>query len=169
MFRKMLIGAFAAVAFVAAPAAAQYNITVTPDPVPPGGTVTVTGDLCAAGAEVTVTLAPTATQRSLTGPIQVGSGQANEDGEYSIDVQIPGDLDPGTYDLTVFCDGLFVQSVQITVTGPSTPTTQPSTGSDDLARTGSNLNGLGLMGAGLLLGGGIVLFATRERRLARAA
>lgn len=168
MFRKMLIGAFAAVALAAAPAAAQYNITATPDPVLPGGTVTVTGDLCAAGAEVTVTLAPAATQRALDEPIQVGSGQANEDGEYSIDVQIPADLDPGTYDLVVFCDGLFVESVQITVAGPQVPTTQPPTGGDDLVRTGSNLNGLGLMGAGLLLGGGIVLFATRERRHAAA-
>jgi hypothetical protein len=165
MFRKMLIGALAAVALLAAPAAAQYNITVTPDPVPPGGTITVTGDLCAAGAIVTITLSPTTAQRAaLDGPIELGSGQANEEGEYAIDVQIPADLDPGTYDLAVFCDGGFVRSVQITIAGPEVPTTQPPRGGGDIVRTGSDLNGLGLMGAGLLLGGGMVLFATRERR-----
>jgi LPXTG-motif cell wall-anchored protein len=173
MFRKMLIGAIAATVLFAVPAAAQYNITVTPGTVVPGGTVTITGDQCASNAIITVTLTQLTSQRAVGDTIEVGSGQANEDGEYSVDVTIPADAEPGEYELSVFCDGSFVQSARITVAGPSTPTTQPpappggqpsTPGGGDIVRTGSDLNGLGLLGAALLLGGGAVLFATRNRR-----
>lgn len=166
MFRKMLLGVAALILLSAAPAAAQYNITVTPDTLEPGGVATVTGEGCAPGADVTVTLTQISAQRAIGEPIEVGSGQANEDGEYAVDIEIPADADPGVYEISVFCDGAFVESAQITVAGPGTPTTQPPAGGgdDDIVRTGSDLDGLGLLGAGLLVGGGIVLFATRNRR-----
>lgn len=170
MLKKMLIGAFALIGLLASPAAAQYVIDVTPDTVLPGGTVTVTGDKCGRFAEITITLTQLTAQRAVGDTVEVGSGQANENGEYSVDVTIPADAEPGEYELSVFCDGQFVQSARITVVGPSTPTSQPGTPprGDDIVRTGSDLNGLGLLGAGLLVGGGIVLFATRNRRHANA-
>jgi hypothetical protein len=169
MLKKMLIGAIALVGLFAAPAAGQYVIDVTPDTVLPGGTVTVTGEDCASNAIITVTLTQLTAQRAVGDTVEVATGQADEDGAYSVDVQLPADLDPGTYELSVFCDGQFVQSAQITVAGPTTPTTQaPTPSDDDIVRTGSDLNGLGILGAGLLVGGGVVLFATRNRRHAGA-
>lgn len=180
MIRKMLLAAFALVALTAAPAAAQYDFTVTPTVVSAGGTVNVTGKGCAAGSPVTVTV----TQRSTGEVVLTTTGTADGDGEFSIDIVLDDSFPPGLYDVEARCalpdcttdasqrlqgvvegcELVFAATVEIAAPGPG-PTT-PGDGVDDgdIVRTGSDLNGLGMLGAGLLAAGGLVLVATKGRR-----
>ena len=173
MFRKMLIGALALVALAAAPAAAQYNLDVGGEIVP-GGTVTVAGDSCAFNAEVEVTLTQTAAStRAVGDTVTLATGTADGEGNYNISFELPADLEPGTYDINVYCNGAFVRSAQVEIGQTGTPTTRPGSGSGSsgggpIVRTGSDLNGLGLAGVGLLTVGGIILIATKTRRHAEA-
>ena len=64
MIRRMLIGAVLLVVLGSQPAAAQYDFSVTPGTVVPGGTVTVTGQGCQAYEEVTITLTEGVTEES---------------------------------------------------------------------------------------------------------
>jgi len=50
------------------------------------------------------------------------------------------------------------------VEGPVATTTPGKPGGGTIARTGSDLNGLGLAGAALITVGGIILLTTRSRR-----
>lgn len=165
MVRKLLFTALAFVALSATPALAQYpGIVVQPGRVNPGGTVTVTGKGCEPGATVTITMrkAPDGTEET------VATITADEDGNFTISFKVPPGTPPGIYDVISRC-GTVVQSQQIEVLGtsttPTTPGTQPGGGAPgNLPRTGSNLNGVGLAGAGLLLVGGLFLLAARKRR-----
>ena len=170
MFRKMLIGAVALVALVAAPAAAQYNLDVGGEIVP-GGTVTVAGDSCAFNAEVEVTLTQTSSSaRAVGDTVTLATGTADGEGKYNISFELPADLEPGTYDISVYCNGAFVRSAQVEIGQGTAPTTRPGSGNNGgpIVRTGSDLNGLGLAGVGLLTVGGIILIATKTRRHAEA-
>lgn len=169
MFRRMLIGALLLVALMAAPAAAQYDFTVTPGVVEQGGAVTVSGQGCSPGAEVTITLTQLTDARAIGDTIVVATVIADENGEFTVTFDIPEGTAVGTYEVAATCDGQEVRSAIIEVVGPSTATTTPGTPpDDDIVRTGSDLNGLGLLGAGLITAGGIVLIATKARRHARA-
>jgi hypothetical protein len=169
MFRKMLIGALALVALAAAPAAAQYNLDVGGELVP-GGEVTVSGDSCAFDAEVEVRLTQLTSDRAVGDTTVVATGTADGEGNYDITFQLPADLEPGTYEISVYCNGAFVRSAQVQIQEAGTATTQPGSGSGGgpIVRTGSDLNGLGLVGIGLLTVGGIILIATKTRRHASA-
>ena len=171
MFRKMLIGAIALVALAAAPAAAQYNLDVGGE-LTPGGTVTVSGDSCAFNAEVEVTLTQISSSlsRAVGDSVTIATGTADGEGNYNISFELPADLDPGTYEISVYCNGAFVRSAQVQIQEAGTGTTQPGSGNNGgpIVRTGSNLNGLGLAGVGLLTVGGIILIATKTRRHAAA-
>lgn len=161
MVRKMLIAAAVMLALFAAPAAAQYDITVTPGRVRPGGTVSISGEGCTSGATVTITLArfPKGT------PVVVATTTADQAGKFTTSFKVPVGTKPGRYRVAASCDGAEVASAFVEVTG-ETPTTAPpsGTGNGTIVRTGSDLNGLGLLGAGLLTLGGLILVATKTRR-----
>ena len=185
MIRKAIIGAVALVALMAAPAAAQYAVvTVTPTQVSSGGVVSVTGTMCPANSEVNIYLVA-GDQTALAskaapapeGGVLVGTLTADASGSFSTSFTIPAGTAPGVYTVVTTC-GDFTDATLIEVMGdqttrPTTPGTTPtgnnggggsSGGGGNLPRTGSNLNGLGLMGAGLLTVGGLVLVATRKRQ-----
>ena len=178
MFRKMLIIATALVALAAAPASATYDVAVNPGSVVPGGTVTVTGGGCEPNAIVQVTFTPhvdtagdnakfVANGTALPPDAAVvATGTADAEGEYAVEFVVPLGTPPGTYDVDVYCNGLRVGGETVDVAGANVATTQPGGGTGDgtIVRTGSDLNGLGLLGAGLLVAGGIALIATRSRR-----
>jgi hypothetical protein len=182
----MLIGAAVLVALMAAPAAAQYPFNVSPGTVVAGAEVTISGKGCAPLSTVSVKV----TQRSTGTVILTDSGTTDAQGEFTFNVKIPADAAPGWYDLEARCpidgstaadSGRDLQGVpegndlvfraSIYVEGETPATTTPSKGggtTTPIVRTGSDLNGLGLAGAGLITVGGIILIATRSRRHARA-
>ena len=165
MFRRMVIGALLLLAVVAAPASAAYDFNVSPGEVSPGGAVTVSGKGCQPGAEVTITLTQTSAAKAIGDTITVATGVTDENGEFTIEFQVPEGTAAGTYRVAALCDGTEVAAANITVMEPSTPsTTAVGTSTGPIVRTGSDLNGLGLAGAGLIAVGGIILLATRSRR-----
>jgi hypothetical protein len=168
MFRKLLIGTMMLAALaVASPAGAQtYDGNVSPGNVEAGGAVTVSGKGCSAGAEVTITVTEGAAQRATGDVILTTTGTADENGEFTVTFNIPVGTPIGVYTVTASCDGSVVFSDTINVVeGGTVVTTAPSTGGGGtIARTGSDLNGLGLAGAGLITVGGIILLTTRSRR-----
>jgi hypothetical protein len=167
MFRKLLIGAtmLAALA-VAAPAGAQtYDFNVSPGTVEAGGAVTASGKGCSPGAEVTIVVTEGGAQRAAGDVILTTTGTADENGEFSITFTIPAGTPVGVYTVTATCDGTTVYSAEINVVdGTVVTTAPPSGGGGTIARTGSDLNGLGLAGAALITVGGIILLTTRNRR-----
>jgi hypothetical protein len=180
MLRKVLVGAILMVALAASPAAAQYSPTVvSPATITPGGTVSVSGQACTANQMVTITLQPVDRSRP---PVTVATVTADAKGNYSSSFVVPAGLPLGTYAVGSSC-GTGVAGKTISVVAPSTATTQPGNGSNGgtgnagntsssgsagsgggLARTGSDLDRMGLAGAGLLVAGGLLLVATKRRR-----
>ncbi len=169
MIRRMLIGATMLIALAATPAAAQYPFNVTPGTVVAGGAVTVAGGGCQAGETVTITMteADAAAQRAAGDVIYTTTVVTDENGNFTHTFNVPAGTPVGTYDVTATCGDLVFSST-IEVVAPTTPTTTPGAGTEPIVRTGSDLNGLGLAGAGLITVGGIILIATRTRRHARA-
>lgn len=184
MFKKLLIVAAVLVIGAAAPASAQYpEIVVNPGSITPGGSVTVSGKYCNPNENVTVTLRPVATaDRAIPAEgIVVATTVANEEGEFNTSFTIPADATPGSYEVVVNCGGteriVPIEVLSQNVTPPSTPPTTPGggnngnngsngNGSGELPRTGSDLNGFGIVGAGLLTAGGLFLLGARKRRSA---
>ena len=165
MFRRMLIGAMMLIALVAAPAAAQYDFNVSPGEVQPGGQVSVSGEGCSPGAEVTITLTQISSSKAIGDTIVVATVIADENGRFTATFTVPEGTAVGRYEVAALCDGVQVASRFIDVVDGTTATTTPASGgTDPIVRTGSDLNGLGLAGAGLITVGGIILIATRNRR-----
>ncbi|QXC61324.1 LPXTG cell wall anchor domain-containing protein [Aquihabitans sp. G128] len=185
MIRKVLIGATMLVALFAAPAAAQYDPTVVnPGTVVQGGQVTVSGSGCQPNQEITITVYPES-EEALAGnptvaPVITVKTTSDENGNYSVSFTVPSTLAPGAYDVLGPCPpkgGVDVNANRaapklyylgrFVVTAPTTPVTTPGTGGTggtSLPRTGSNTSGMGLVGAGLLAAGGLLLLGTRKRR-----
>lgn len=192
MLRKMLIGAAALIALMAAPAAAQYDVVVTPTDVLAGGVVSVTGQGCGANSKVYVRLQRITPPRQT---IYTNVLRADAQGNFTFQIKIPKNAKPGTYRLQARCrrDGTekagdddwdkweqgnpkatrSIQTGEIRgqwlyweaiVTVRAAPAGGPGTGNGTIVRTGSDLNGLGLLGAGLVAAGGIVLLGARNRR-----
>lgn len=174
MLRKILFTTLLMTGLIAAPALAQYGFTVTPGEVTPGSTISIVGDGCAPGSEVTITL----TSEGSDDEIVLATGTADDEGNVALEAVIPEDLAPGTYTVSMVC-GEHVLTQTLTVVeatdGTTTTTTEPGTTpggggtggggpAGPLPKTGSNLNGFGLTGAGLLVAGGLLLVATRRRR-----
>jgi hypothetical protein len=168
MFRRMLIGAALLVALFAAPAAAQYPFNVSPGTVVAGGAVTVAGEGCEPGAEVTITMTEAAAQKAVGDVVFTTTVIADESGNFSVTFNVPAGTPVGTYEITAECGNGEVYSAFIDIVDATTPTTTPGTpgggSTTPIVRTGSDLNGLGLAGAGLITVGGIILIATRSRR-----
>lgn len=163
MVRKMLIGAAVLLALFAAPAAAQYDIIVTPGEVSPGGAITVSGQGCAPGAEVTITLTQISDARAIGETITVATVIADADGRFTMTFQVPEGTAVGRYEVAATCGGEQVASAFIDVVSTTPGTTVPAN-SGPIVRTGSDLNGLGILGAGLLTAGGLILVATKRKR-----
>lgn len=188
MLRKILFTSLLVTLLAAGTASAQYSVVVTPGEVTPGSTISVVGDGCAPGSEVSITIEAAEGGEA----IELASVTAGDDGTYDVDAQIPADLEPGSYTVTVTCgDQVFSETITVVeATPPTTDDTTTTTGgtttpggstggqtpggstggqapggvAGPLPRTGSNLNGFGLVGAGLLTAGGLLLIATRRRR-----
>jgi len=166
VIRKILLGAIALVGLLASPALAQYSIIVTPGQVPPGGSVTATGEGCPPGSVVTITVTRATSTQAPGEVIFTETTTADADGEFASTFVMPADAEPGDYLVAAFCGGQQVASAIITVLGPTDGGGSAGTGvdDDDIVRTGSDLNGLGIAGAGLLTAGGLLLLATKGRR-----
>lgn len=165
MVRRMLIGAIALLVLGAAPAAAQYGFAVSPGTASPGGQVSVSGKGCSPGATVTITLTLQEAQRAEGDSVVVATLTADENGAFSGTFTVPADAVLGVYLVEAFCDGARVGSAELNIVAPS----DGDGGDGSIVATGSDLNGLGLLGAGLLTAGGIVLIATKGRRHRTAA
>lgn len=164
MVRKMVLGALVLVAAFATPAAAQYNpFVVSPGDVLSGGLVNVQGSGCAPAEVVQITLTPA----SGGDAVVVATVTADENGSYSTSFEVPDGADLGAYAVSASC-GNGVNGQQINVVPATIPPGSGTGGGGSLPRTGSDLNGLGLIGAGLLTAGGLVLVATKQRRHAQA-
>lgn len=185
MIRKTLIGAVMLIALLATPAAAQYAPTViSPGTVVQGGSITVTGGNCQPNQSVTITVYPESPE-ALAGnptvpPVITASTVADAQGNYSVTFKIPETLAPGWYDVLGPCpaigtdvnptraDQLYYLGRFLVVAPDTLPNGNgngagPGNGGT-LPRTGSNLNGIGLLGAALLATGGLVLLSTRKRQ-----
>ena len=185
MLKKILMVTAVLVFGAAAPAAAQYpEIVVTPGTVTEGGTISVTGKFCNPGENVVITLRPAATgNRAIPAEgIVVATTTADENGAFNTSFDLPPEATAGSYEVVVNCGGTTrIETIEVlgkNINPPSTvPGTTPGTtpgpdgnnapgGSGTLPRTGSDLNGYGLIGAGLLTVGGLFLLGARKRRTA---
>ncbi|MFN8017686.1 MAG: hypothetical protein U0P45_06150 [Acidimicrobiales bacterium] len=165
MIRKMLIGAAALLVLLAAPAAAQYDLIVGPGTVEPGGTVTVSGGSCAFNGPVVIRVTQKTATKAPGDIIFETTVIADDKGNFSLTFEMPADAEAGVYVVAAYCGGTQVAAQEIEVgSGGGTATTQANNGGGTIVRTGSDLNGLGLLGAGLLTLGGIILIATKTRR-----
>ncbi len=178
MLRKIILGAVLLVGVFAAPAAAQYpEIVVNPGTVVVGGQVSVSGTGCEPGVEVIIYLVPAAGSSGSraaaptipANAVEVGRGTAGPDGTFTVTFTVPADTEPGNYIVQSSCGNVASEGQNLTVTAPVPPVTQPGGPATPLPRTGSDLNGLGLLGAGLLTAGGLALLATRRRRTSSVA
>ena len=158
------------VAAFAAPAAAQYApLVVTPPVVSALEKVSVSGQGCAPNQEVIVYLVPgdtTGAKAIPAGAIEVGRTTADATGNFSLTFTVPAGTAIGIYTVTASC-GTLDQSATIEVISTAVVTPPPPT-PPTLPRTGSNLNGAGMVGAGLLAAGGLFLLASRKRRSSAA-
>jgi hypothetical protein len=159
MFRKMLIGAFALIVLVAAPAAAEYNITVTPGTVVAGGEFTVGGEGCRPGEEVTITVVQVESAKAVGDVVLTTTVVADANGEFTVKLTMPAGTEPGVYEVRSDCAN--VKSARINVVAAGGGGQQ---GGPPIVRTGSDLDKLGLVGAALLTFGGLVLIVTKTRR-----
>lgn len=178
-----MVGSVLLVALWASPAFAQYTPNqVSPTSVLGTGVVNVAGSGCAAFQKITITVYPESAA-ALAGnptvpPVISASTTADENGNYAVQLHIPAGLAPGWYDILGPCKPkptttkasqassklYFLGRFLIVAPGSTSPGTGTGTGTGPLARTGSNLSDLGLVGAGLLVAGGLFLVATKRRR-----
>jgi LPXTG cell wall anchor motif len=181
----------AGLALVAGPAFAQttgsyptptnQQVRISETALVPGESFTVAGSGAEPGATVTFTLrrsssalggnrALAATPRvvALTAAIRqqsqssvsLGSTTANGDGEFSATLRIPAGTDPGVYTLTASSGGDVLAVVTVRVLAATTG------GLGDLPFTGGNvLPGL-VIGATLIVAGGLLLLSLKRRRSA---
>lgn len=171
---RIFVGAALAVVLASSAASAQYNpLVVLPVSVVPGGQITVSGRGCAAGEGVTVYLvlghraaASTGTTR-LPGGSPAGNTVADPSGNFTLSFAVSDAADVGDHTMMAVC-GSMVQAETIKVLGAAVTGSHTGIGpagtdtqGGNLARAGSDLNGIGLIGAGLLVTGGLVLLATR--------
>jgi hypothetical protein len=177
----------AGLTLIAGPAFAQEDeeypptsdkLTVSESTLSPGESFTVSGDGAEPGATVTFTLkrssssALGANRALAAGPglgrmvaavqpqaqssVPLGSTTADADGEFSATLTIPSGTDPGVYTVTATSGGdvLAVVTIRVVAAG----------GVGDLPFTGGNvLPGL-VIGATLIVAGGLLLLSLKRRR-----
>jgi LPXTG-motif cell wall-anchored protein len=182
--KKLLIVAVTAVVMmlaVAQPASAQYQpmfITVSPTAVTScgtdSGTVTVDAGYFTPGSDVVITLQ--------SDPVTLGTVVASATGTVNATYTLPVGVTAGTHTVTASgtrLDNNVAASVsaQITVTIPpgcvsnQVVTTAPASsgsGTGNLPVTGSDFGIVAIVGAALLVAGGLIVMAARRRGTARA-
>lgn len=164
MVRKTIwvaVAACASALLLSAPAGAQAPpTTYGPGPgaviddteVQAGDVINVSGDCGEANEEVTV---------SLGGEV-LATGSTDAEGMYSLPVELPHDLAPGTYTLEVECAGqVFTVTVEVAGAGGGTG---PGGSGGSLSRTGTDLKAPIALGVGLVALGGVVLALASSRR-----
>lgn len=156
MVRKVLIGAVVLMGLMASPAAAQYDFNVTPGEIVPGGEVTVSGRCDLSNGEAQITF---------EGNV-VATAATDVSGNFSGSFIVPMGTSLGTYEVGVVCGDSVASVKNLTVVSGDVVTPPGRGGAGELDRTGSDVNTLGLIGGGLLVAGGAVLFATRKRQTA---
>lgn len=170
------------------------GLIVNPGKVSAGGTVTVSGQGCSAGETVVIEILRGPPQQNGIqgiagqagppegGPIEVAVVNADAAGNFTATFTVPESLHPGMHTVRATC-GAVVQGTSLIIQGPpaGNPGSRGSNGRQGfgnegsvgggrtgsrgaLARTGSSLNTVGLLGAGLLTVGGLVLLTTRKRQ-----
>ena len=172
MVRKVLIGAVLLVALAASPAAAEYGTSVTPGQVQAGGVITITGQACVPNVPITITITQVAESGATRAARATGdvigtiTVTPDADGNFSTTFTIPAGTAPGTYEVssTEACVKGETFEVAPASVAPGGTGTGAGSGSGNLPRTGTDIERLGLIGAGLLVAGGLVLVATRRRR-----
>jgi len=160
---------------------AGVTVTITMRRVPAGGQAS----LPAGGAGDGRVAAPVRSGSPLRGAdLDVGEVVAttttDQDGTFTATFTVPPHATPGFYDVISQC-GDHVLSQRIEVVGASQLPDDGGSGNNGggsgirdtgrdgaLPRTGSNLNAVGLLGAALLVAGGLVLLAARKRQHATA-
>ena len=160
----LMTAVFASLLLTAGPASAAYpagstaGITITPNPAHCGDTVTVTGSHYNPGEEVTVT----------ADGAQYGPYKAGSDGSFSATFKLTCS---GTEPVTIMAKGNQgdVDSLTVHTTGGGSGSGGNSgggnSGSGGLSSTGVAVVGIGAVGVVLLLGGGLLLFAGKRRRV----
>lgn len=163
MVRKLFLIAAGFLLFTAAPAAAQYGPTVSASAstVAPGGTVTISGEGFPPNTEGTVTL----DGQVLASFVTDGSGA------FSVQVTIPAGLAPGSYTLVATAGGTSSSTtIQVAAGGGTTGVVGggTTTAAGGLPRTGADdgLSTMALIGAGLLVVGGLAFVGARRRSAA---
>lgn len=156
-----------AVVLLAAPAWAQpyppvtTGLTVSESVVVAGDSLVVSGEGGTPGGTVRITMA-----RAQGGATLLGTATPGTDGSFDESVTIPADTTPGRYTITGTDSvrGVLGEAV-VRVIAP-TGTTDEGLTVDDLPFTGGQvLPGL-VVGAGLILAGGLLLVSIRRRRQA---
>ncbi len=123
--------------------------TTTPAP---GGSLTISGAGLGSNLPGTITLHTTV--------VTLGTFTTDSSGGFTATVTIPSDVS-GTHTL-VAATSVASISITLDIGGAAAPngTTKPGT-----AFTGAAVIGVGFLGAALLVGGGILLFAGRRRKV----
>ena len=163
MIRRMLVvgallfSAVASLTITATAASAQYHhgqpgIIVNPSTTTVGGTVTVQGSGCPANTTVTIKI----------GDVVVGTVVSDGDGNFvDPNIVLPPSIVPGTYTVHALCGDLDLTTV-LSVSALA-PTTTATTGT--LPRTGTDAGLWVKVGLSLVAVGGLLVLATRRRRL----
>ena len=157
MVAALLGASLASLAMTATTASAQYQngqpgIIVNPGSTTVGGKVVVEGSGCPAGSTVTIKI----------GDVVVGTVTANGDGDFSDTIVLPPSIVPGTYTVHALCGNLDLTTV-LSVSALAATTTAGTTGT--LPRTGTDSGLWVKVGRSLVVVGGLLVLATRRRRV----
>jgi hypothetical protein len=136
--------------------------SVSEETVAPGGTITFSGGGFKANSTITITVYST--------PVELGTSVTDSSGNFSVDVTLPSDLEPGTHRLEASgvdpSGNPLVVSQTITVSTDSEVlgATQTPTPSGSLPYTGSDVGRtIGVGFAAIAVGGAAVWGARRAR------
>ena len=100
----------------------------------------------------------------LDGKLVLGKTKAKADGTFKIVVKVPRNVKKGKHTINVSGPGAGCSGVAgVSVTAASVTPTGTS-GGGGLASTGVAVIGIGALGVVLLIGGGLMLLASRRRR-----
>jgi LPXTG-motif cell wall-anchored protein len=132
------------------------TITVTPNAVPPGGTITVTISGTALNVTFTIVLDST--------PVTLGTITTNAAGNASAAFTVPASTPPGAHTVvaTDNADPSVSASTGLTVLAVAAPVTP--TPSSTIPVTGAEVGGIIMLGAAAIGAGGFLVLAARRRR-----
>jgi hypothetical protein len=132
------------------------TITVTPNAVPPGGTITVTISGTAFNVTFTIVLAST--------PVTLGTVTTNAAGNGSAAFTVPVGTPPGAHTVTATENSApsVTASTGLTVLAVAAPVSAAP--SSTIPVTGAEVGGIIMVGAAAIGAGGFLVLAARRRR-----